>query len=93
MTNFILDTKTGEVKNKIPDLSDLIKKTNYDAKISEFEEKYFTASDYKKFMSGILNVLITQKELVNKSDICSLEKVWTKTCNISNKRRIKNKAR
>ena len=39
VTNSVHDTKTAEIKNKIPDLRDLIKKTNYNAKISGFEEK------------------------------------------------------
>ena len=74
VTNSVHDTKTAEIKNKIPDLRDLIKKTNYNAKISGFEEKYFTASDYKKFTSDILNAKIRKKELVNTSNIFSLLK-------------------
>ena len=33
------------VKNKIPNGSNLVKKTDYDAKISDIETKYFTTSD------------------------------------------------
>ena len=55
-------------------LSGLVKKTNYDAKISKFEGKYFTSSDYNKFASDILDAKIKQKELANKSDISNLVK-------------------
>ena len=50
------------------------KKTDYVAKISDIETKYFTTSDYNKFMSEILNTKIKEKGLVNKSDISSLVK-------------------
>ena len=55
-------------------LSGLVKKTDYDAKISKFEGKYFTSSDYNKFASDILDAKIKQKELANKSDISNLVK-------------------
>ena len=55
-------------------LSGLVKKTDYDAKISKFEGKYFTSSDYNKFASDVLDAKIKQKELANKSDISNLVK-------------------
>ena len=53
------------VKNKIPNLSNLFKKTDYDV----IEAKYFTTSDCNKFTNEILNVKINEKQLVIKSDI------------------------
>ena len=50
------------------------KKTDYVAKILDIETKYFTTSDYNKFMSEILNTKIKEKGLVNKSDISRLVK-------------------
>ena len=47
MTTAVLNTKIGEVENKIPTVSDLVKKTDYNAEISDIETKYFTTSDYK----------------------------------------------
>ena len=47
----------------------LVKKTDYDIKIKDTEEKYLTTADNKKFTSDILDVKIKQKESVNKSDI------------------------
>ena len=37
----VLNTKIGEVENKIPDVSGLVKKTDY--KILDIEKKYFTS--------------------------------------------------
>ena len=37
MITAVLNSKIGVVKNKIPDVSDLVKKTDYDAKISDIE--------------------------------------------------------
>ena len=48
MTTTALNTKNIKVKNKIWVVSDLVKKTYYDAKISDTETKYFTKSDYSK---------------------------------------------
>ena len=39
--------KIGEVENKVPNITDLIKKTAYDAKIKkEIENKYFITAHY-----------------------------------------------
>ena len=43
------------------------KKVDYNAKISEMENKRFTTSDYNKFTSNTLDAKITQKILVNES--------------------------
>ena len=66
--------KLKRVEKNIHDFTDLVKITDYDAKISDIEGKYFTASDYNKFMSDILDAKIKQKALVNKSDISNLVK-------------------
>ena len=63
-----LATTTGLYPFKIPDASDLVKKAEYDAKTWDIEKKYFATSVYNKFMSGILDLKIKEKELVNKSD-------------------------
>ena len=46
MTTTILSTKNGEVENEISDVTGLVKKTDYNAKISDIEGKYFTTFDY-----------------------------------------------
>ena len=37
------------VENKIPNISNLVMKTDYDSKMSGTESKYCTTSDYNKF--------------------------------------------
>ena len=41
MTIIVLDTKIREVENKIPDVSGLVKKIDYDAKTSDSVRKCF----------------------------------------------------
>ena len=69
MTASVLNTKINEVQNKIPVVSDLVKKTHYNAKMSEIEGRYITTSDYNKFTKEALDAMTKQKELVNKSNI------------------------
>ena len=44
-------TNIGEDKNKISNASGLVKKTDYNAKISDIHAIYFTTFDYNKFSS------------------------------------------
>ena len=48
VTTTVLVAKATEVKNKIPDVSGLVRKTDYDVKISETGSKYLTSSFYNK---------------------------------------------
>ena len=59
------------VENKTHDVSNLVKKTGYDAKIWDIESKYFATADDNKFTSQTLDAKIKQKELVNKSAIAA----------------------
>ena len=61
MTATILNTKIKVVDSKILDLSGLVKKTDYDAKISEIEGKYFTTSSYNKLTGNIVDLKIKLK--------------------------------
>ena len=60
VTTAIFDTKNKGADNKIPDLSTLVKKTDYKAKT---EGKYFTTFDYKKLSSEILNAKMKPKKI------------------------------
>lgn len=51
------------------DLSDLVKKRDYDAKTSKIVWKCFTTCDYDRFTSDVLNA-----KLVNKLDFRNLGK-------------------
>ena len=64
-----LETALTAVKNKIPDISNLVKKTDYNAKILDIESKYITTADYNKFTKGFVSKSIKSEKLVDKSDI------------------------
>ena len=96
VTTVAFNTKIGEVENKIHDVSGLVNKTNHNSKISDIEIKYFTTSDYNKSTSEILETKIKEKRLVDNPSISNLVKKYyfkLKTLNISNKSRIKSRAR
>ena len=79
------------VENKIPDVSNVVKKKRLD-----IESKHFTTADYNKFTSQTLDEKIKQKELFSKSDIADLVKkagLDKKSSNISNKSRVKSSTR
>ena len=59
----------NSVENKIPDVSNVVKKTDYDAKILDIESKYITTADYNKFTKDIVANDIKSKRLVDVSDI------------------------
>ena len=94
VTTAVLNTKIKEVENKIPDVSGLVRKTDYDVKILDIEKK-FTTFDYNTFTKEILDAKIKEKKLVDVFDISNLVKNsdLNKTCNISNKSRIKRRVR
>ena len=56
----LVNTKISKCKNKIPVVSDLVKKTDNDNKI----RKYKSISDYNKFTKEMLDARIKEKELV-----------------------------
>ena len=56
------------VENKIPDLSSLFRKTDYDGKILDIGSKYVTTADYNEFTKGIVDNSIKSKNLVIKTD-------------------------
>ena len=60
------------VENKIPDVSKLAKKTDYNAKILNIESKCFTMSDCNKFTRDIFDAKIKEKGLIDKSAISGL---------------------
>ena len=65
ITNLSTTTAYITVETKIPNVIDLVKKTDDKAKMSEMENKHFTTSYYNNFTSTIPNAKITQKKLIN----------------------------
>ena len=53
------------VKNKTPDVSNLVKK-NYDATMTDIENKYITTADNNKFTKDIVANNMKSKNLVDK---------------------------
>ena len=49
MITAVFNTKIGEVKNKIPDVSGFVKETVYGTKISDIEKEHCTTSKTKIF--------------------------------------------
>ena len=70
MTTTILNTNNREVENEISNVTGLVKKTDYNAKISDIEGKYFTTFDYEWNTWSKDG----RKELPNKSNIINLVK-------------------
>ena len=54
ITSLATNSVLTAVKYKIPNLSNLVKKTNHDAKIADIENKYITTADYNKFTKDIV---------------------------------------
>ena len=52
------------INNEISTVSDLVKKTDYDLKISDIEDKYFTISDYNKFTNEIVDAKMKKQKIV-----------------------------
>ena len=48
-------------ENKIPNISDLVKKADYEAKIKDIKDKYFTTFEYNKFTNNKLDEKIKEK--------------------------------
>ena len=60
-TSLATTTALTAVKNKKPNVSNLVKKENFDPEISEMENNYYSTSHYVKFTNNMLDTKITQK--------------------------------
>ena len=78
------------VENKIPDTSNLVRKTDYNTKITEIEkkltdhnhDKYITTTEFNKLATDTFNARIVQANLVKKILITNflilIEKLYQK---------------
>ena len=63
------------VENKIPDVSNLVNKTDYNTKVTEIEnkltnhnhDKYIDTQEYNKLAADVFNVRIAQAKLIAKT--------------------------
>ena len=72
-------TKTSltTIENKIPDVSNLVKKTDYNTKVTEIEnklnnpnhDKYIDTSEFNKLSADVFNARIAQANLITKTDL------------------------
>ena len=77
ITNLATTTALTTVENKIPNVSNLIKKSDYNAKLNETEkkitdhdhDKYITNSEFNKLTSENFAVRLKQEDLASKIDI------------------------
>ena len=73
----VLNANIGEIENEMANVTVLVKKTVYDAKIYEIKWKYLNTIDYHKFTISILDTKKNNnnnKNLVNEVNISSLLK-------------------
>ena len=81
------------IENKVLNVIDLVIKVDYDVKISEMENKYFTATDYDKSASNTLdNTIAFYQWLWFKWKDKNISKK-RENKNINNKHRMKSRAR
>ena len=74
------------VENKIPNISNLVKKTDYNTKINEIEksitvhdhDKYITTPEFNKLTAENLDARLAQANLGSKSDIVNFVKNLSK---------------
>ena len=69
ITNLATTAILIAVENKIPNVSDLVKKADYEEEIKCIKNKCFIRSDYNKFTNNIFDEKITVKKLVNESEL------------------------
>ena len=58
ITGLATTATLNTVKNEIPNVSDIVRKTDYDAEIPDIGGKYFTMADYNKFTNDTLDAKI-----------------------------------
>ena len=64
------------VENKIPNISSVVEKTEYDTKITEIEkkltdhnhDKYITTPEFNNLASDVFNARLAQANLMTKTD-------------------------
>ena len=76
MSNLATKTALTAIENKIPDVNNLIKKTDYKTKVIEIEnklnnhdhDKYIDTSEFNKLAVDVFNARIAQANLITKAD-------------------------
>ena len=58
ITGLATTATLNAIKNEIPNVSDIVRKADYDAETPDIDGKYFTMSDHNKFTNDILDAKI-----------------------------------
>ena len=64
ITGSAITAELTTVKNKIPNASNSVRKTDYDADILGIKSKYFTTANCNKFTNEKIDLKVKQKGLV-----------------------------
>ena len=64
ITSLATAAPLNAVENSVSNVSDLLKKTDYEVKISDIEIKYLTITDYNNIMGVIFNAKMKAKGLL-----------------------------
>ena len=92
ITSLTTNSALTAAENKIPGVSSLVKKTDYETKISEIEkkvsdhnhDKYITTPGFNNLAAGVFTARLAQANLVTKTDfdtkLESLNKKITSAC-------------
>ena len=75
--NNLATTAALSVENEIPDVSNLVKKTDYNTKVNEIKkkitdnsyDKYSTTPDFNNLTAGNIAAKLAQSNLVTKTDL------------------------
>ena len=76
ITGLATSSALTAVKNKIPNVNNLVKKTDYDAKILDIEkkitdhdhDKYITTPEFNTMAANIFNARLAQANVITKTD-------------------------
>ena len=77
ITNVATNTALTAVENKILNVSNLVRKTDYDTKVSEIEkkitdddhDKYITSPEFNKLIAECFATRLKQANLASKNDV------------------------
>ena len=83
--NTVFNMKTGEVENKIPDVSMLVTNTALNKTIEEVKNKvpdhsiYFITSNFNKCTTSIFDAKSKETKLARKRDLATVEQLTIET--------------
>ena len=74
ITNLGTNTGLTAVENKLPNVLNWVKKTDYNTKVSEIENNYVTAQPFDNLTSENFTATLKQTNFASKNDIANFVK-------------------